>query len=406
PPPPLPPPSAGLRVRTVRDLFDGAIFYGRTWDLNSPSAPLVEIPKLTNVEFDDKNKAIISGRAKIRAAPDAPVVESAFKLRTKLGTNGDGRYIKLEEPELAVVLECPQQIEGFIKRAAATLNVKSPKKPEPVVIFVPLGSARKLTQADRDKDGFDLGPDNQISDIWIDNGALRFKLSAMLRPGKFLGNNYLAFSVPIRTFIVTMERVRSGISAARQNKRKVVEEEKKARAAVAQAERERKAFTADFAVKRRPWRRGRRRLLEKERVSFDEEAGVELEEEEEFGQVGGETAFWKYLESFEGFSGLDSVFEYVNRRQSMARTKAKQQQERERRRQETGEEGSSEGFVTKFMSGFSTLKDIRGNRSDEEREKLIGAAVSDWAKSQLAAEEKEAAAEVYGEAEANVEDLN
>ena len=54
-----------VRVRTVRDLADGAIMAGRTWNLNTPDAPLVEVEKLDNVEFDEFNRAIITGRAKV-----------------------------------------------------------------------------------------------------------------------------------------------------------------------------------------------------------------------------------------------------------------------------------------------------------------------------------------------------
>ena len=46
-----------------------------------------------------------------------------------------------------------------------------------------------------------------------------------------MGNHYLAFTVPQRTFIITMDRVREGIRAARQNKR----------AAIAKAKNERKS---------------------------------------------------------------------------------------------------------------------------------------------------------------------
>ena len=48
----------------------------------------------------------------------------------------------------------------------------------------------------------------------------------MLRPGKFLSNNYLAFSVPIRTFIITRDRVRKAIRTARKNKARTRAEEK------------------------------------------------------------------------------------------------------------------------------------------------------------------------------------
>jgi hypothetical protein len=70
-----------------------------------------------------------------------------------------------------------------------------------------------------DDDGFDLGEDNRVSSLYIKDGALRFEMSAVLRPGRFLGSHYLAFTVPIRTFIVTLDRVTEGIKAARKVKR-------------------------------------------------------------------------------------------------------------------------------------------------------------------------------------------
>ena len=213
-----------VRVRTIRDLADGAIFFGRTWNLNTPSAPYVDVPKLTNIEFDEQNRAIITGRAKVRASPESPIIESPFKIRTTLGTNGNGRYIKLVDTELAIVLECPSAWEKNINMAAEKLEIGAPPKPKPVVVFVPLGVAGKFRK-EPENAGFDLGPDNCISEIWIANDALRFKLSATLRPGKFLSNNYLAFSVPIRTFIITRDRVRNGFRNARKNKAKVRERE-------------------------------------------------------------------------------------------------------------------------------------------------------------------------------------
>jgi hypothetical protein len=99
------------RVRSIRDLVDGAVFYGRTWNMASKQAPVVEVPKLTDVEFDNKNRLIITGRAKVRTSPDQPFVENSFKLRTKLGTRENGQYIRLEEPELALMIECPKQFE-------------------------------------------------------------------------------------------------------------------------------------------------------------------------------------------------------------------------------------------------------------------------------------------------------
>lgn len=100
------------RVRSFRDLMDGAVFYGRRWNIASKSAPLVEVPELTSVEFDDENRMIITGRAQVRASPDAPFIENAFKVRTKgIGTSKNGQCIRLVEPELAFVLECPKSLE-------------------------------------------------------------------------------------------------------------------------------------------------------------------------------------------------------------------------------------------------------------------------------------------------------
>jgi hypothetical protein len=71
----------------------------------------------------------------------------------------------------------------------------------------------------QDDDGFDLGEDNTIKELYIQDGALRFEMSAVLRPGRFLGSHYIAFSIPNRTFIVTLDRVTEGIRAARKTKK-------------------------------------------------------------------------------------------------------------------------------------------------------------------------------------------
>jgi hypothetical protein len=44
-------------------------------------------------------------------------------------------------------------------------------------------------------------------------------MSAVLRPGRFLGSHYIAFSTPIRTVIVTLDRVAEGMRAARRVKK-------------------------------------------------------------------------------------------------------------------------------------------------------------------------------------------
>jgi len=100
------------RVRGIRDLFDGAVFYGRTWKLFEQNAPLVEVQKLEDVQFDWRDRLIITGRAKIKAAPDAPSIENGFKLRTKIGTRGNGRIIGLLRPEIAIFAECPRKLES------------------------------------------------------------------------------------------------------------------------------------------------------------------------------------------------------------------------------------------------------------------------------------------------------
>ena len=100
-----------VRVRSLRDLADGAVFYGRKWKRDSRKAPQVECTELISVEIDDQDRAIITGRAKVQAKEDAPVIENSFKLRTKVATPRNGRAIKLSEPEIALVVECPTQWE-------------------------------------------------------------------------------------------------------------------------------------------------------------------------------------------------------------------------------------------------------------------------------------------------------
>jgi hypothetical protein len=72
---------------------------------------LSKLPNITNVEFDEQDRMIITGRARLRTSLTAPEINNAFKLRTKFGTRENGRIIRLEEPELALVLECPRSVE-------------------------------------------------------------------------------------------------------------------------------------------------------------------------------------------------------------------------------------------------------------------------------------------------------
>ena len=45
------------------------------------------------------------------------------------------------------------------------------------------------------------------------------QISAFLRPCRFLGNHCLAYTIPHRTLILTLDRVREGMRNARRNKR-------------------------------------------------------------------------------------------------------------------------------------------------------------------------------------------
>jgi hypothetical protein len=93
-------------------------------------------------------------------------------------------------------------------------GLKPPARPKPIFSFFPIYSPFKQDE----DDGFDLGEDNRIQSIFVRDGALRFEMSAVLRPGRFLGNHYLAFTIPNRTFIITLDRVKEGMKAARKMK--------------------------------------------------------------------------------------------------------------------------------------------------------------------------------------------
>ena len=72
----------------------------------------MEVPRLTNVEFDEDDRLIITGLARVRASLDQPLMENSFKLRTRIGTRENGQFIRLQDPELAIGLECPKDWEG------------------------------------------------------------------------------------------------------------------------------------------------------------------------------------------------------------------------------------------------------------------------------------------------------
>jgi len=222
-----------VRVRSYRDLVEGALFVGRRWKMTCKTAPVVEVLELSDIEFDSRDKLVVTGKARIRADPDAPIVTSTFKLRTKIGTRKNGQVIKIKEPELAFVFECPKFLEKGFAATCEMFGLPPPKRPEPYYSFFPIYSPFKVED---DTGGFDMGEDNCIRSIFIRNGKLRFEMSVVLRPGRFLGNHYLAFTVPQRTFIITMDRVWNGVRSARENKQvadrvKKLKEEEDAKAA-------------------------------------------------------------------------------------------------------------------------------------------------------------------------------
>lgn len=91
------------------------------------------------------------------------------------------------------------------------LNIPKPPERRRIYSFFPLYSPFQLQD---DHEGFDLGEDNRIHSLSIHSGTLWFTISTLLRPGRFLGSHYVAFSVPIRTFTLTLDRVRAWLRAA------------------------------------------------------------------------------------------------------------------------------------------------------------------------------------------------
>lgn len=102
-----------------------------------------------------------------------------------------------------------------VKSICNALTIDPPSRPSPLYTFFPIYSPFKL----QDDDGFDLGEDNSVTSLYIQDGALRFEMRSVLRPGRFLGSHYIAFSIPIRTFIVTLDRLVEGIRSARKVKK-------------------------------------------------------------------------------------------------------------------------------------------------------------------------------------------
>lgn len=121
------------------------------------------------------------------------------------------------------------------------LGKPPPKRPEPIYSFFPIYSPYKVDE----NAGYDMGEDNRLKRIFIKDGKLRLEMTSVLRPGRFLGNHYLAFTVPQRTFIITLDRVKDGMRAARKNK-KIAEREKKLMAKVEDGYVEKEQWTIDI----------------------------------------------------------------------------------------------------------------------------------------------------------------
>ncbi|KAL7552004.1 hypothetical protein ACHAWF_015215 [Thalassiosira exigua] len=289
------------RVMGIRDLLDGAVFYGRTWKLFERNSPQVEVAKLEDVRFDERDRLIITGRAKIRQALGYrhEPIEQGFKLRTKIGTRANGRIIGLLQPEIAIFAECPKDLEKATK-CKQWFDYTIPKF-EPLYTYIPLGRRRPGDKMD----GFNMGEDNQIKSIDIKNGKLRFEICAYLRPGRFLGNHYLAFTVPNRTLILTLDRVREGMRNARRNKKlaelaaREVQQLATARGAGGDGEDEGEDDSSG-RPSISPEGKVRIRRLEKELKATIQEDAIIREMEESSNKENGKSFFSRFVEGYSG----------------------------------------------------------------------------------------------------------
>jgi hypothetical protein len=127
-----------------------------------------------------------------------------------------------------------------INATFSKLGLKPPSKPKPIYTYIPIHSPFKK---DDETGGYYMGEDNQIKSICIKDKCLRIEIESTLRPGRFLGNHYLAFTVPQRALIITVDRVKEGMRAARQQK-KLLKAIQKARS----KETKRKAHHAEDAL--------------------------------------------------------------------------------------------------------------------------------------------------------------
>ena len=127
-----------------------------------------------------------------------------------------------------------------INKTFAKFNMKPPPKPEPIFTYIPIHSPFKKND---DTGGYYMGEDNRLKSMYIKDKCLRFEMESTLRPGKFLGSHYLAFTVPQRALIITVDRVKAGMKAARRRKKAL-----KALLKSQAAEKDRKAHHAEDAL--------------------------------------------------------------------------------------------------------------------------------------------------------------
>ncbi|KAL7532245.1 hypothetical protein ACHAXR_004516, partial [Thalassiosira sp. AJA248-18] len=284
------------RVRGVRDLLDGAVFYGRTWKLFEQNSPEVEVAKLEDVHFDRRNRLIITGRAKIKAYNHG-LIEQGFKLRTKIGTRANGRIIGLLQPEIAIFAECPKGLEKTVRTNCKDWFGYTVPTFQPLYAYIPLVSPLKKNDK---MDGFNMGEDNQIKSIDIKNGKLRLEMCAFLRPGRFLGNHYLAFTVPNRTLILTLDRVREGMRNARRNKRLAERAAREVQelAAAQESTDDDKTQSNSGKPSISPEGKARIRRLEKELKATIQEEAI-LEEMEDSSKENGKGFIRRFVEGYQ-----------------------------------------------------------------------------------------------------------
>lgn len=127
------------------------------------------------------------------------------------------------------------------------------------------------------------------------------QISAFLRPGRFLGNHYLAFTVPNRTLILTLDRVREGMRNARRNKRLAeLAAREVQKLAAAQGPAGGGTGPADESGKISPEGKARIRRLEKELKATIQEEAIIREMEEDSNKENGKSFISRFVEGYSG----------------------------------------------------------------------------------------------------------